>query len=90
MAARQRERRRRRCSRGSNGRFPARLTLPPGSRRLQVHYTALDFTAPEKLRFQTRLEPGDTDWQDVGDRRVAYYYDFHSGELRFPRPRREP
>jgi signal transduction histidine kinase len=63
--------------------FPARLTLPPGSRRLQVHYTALDFTAPEKLRFQTRLEPGDTEWQDVGARRVAYYYDFNPGSYVF-------
>ena len=63
--------------------FPARLTLPPGSRRLQVHYTALDFTAPEKLRFQTRLEPSDPEWQDVGDRRVAYYYDFNPGSYVF-------
>ena len=63
--------------------FPERLILPPGSRRLQVHYTALDFTAPEKLRFQTRLDPNDTDWQDVGDRRVAYYYDFTPGSYVF-------
>jgi len=63
--------------------FPAKLTLPPGSRRLQVHYTALDFTAPEKVRFQTRLEPGDHDWQEVGDRRIAYYYDFHPGTYVF-------
>jgi len=63
--------------------FPARLTLPPGSRRLQVQYTALDFTAPEKLHFQTRLDPSDTDWQDVGDRRAAYYYDFNPGSYVF-------
>jgi signal transduction histidine kinase/ligand-binding sensor domain-containing protein len=63
--------------------FPASLTLPPGSRRLEVHYTAFDFTAPEKLRFQTRLEPGDSDWQDVGDRRVASYYDFLPGKYVF-------
>jgi signal transduction histidine kinase/ligand-binding sensor domain-containing protein len=63
--------------------FPARLTLPPGSRRLEVHYTAFDFAAPEKLRFQTRLEPGDKDWNDVGARRVAYYYDFNPGSYTF-------
>ncbi|MCX6922242.1 MAG: triple tyrosine motif-containing protein, partial [Verrucomicrobia bacterium] len=63
--------------------FPERLMLPSGSRRLQIHYTALDFSAPEKLRFQTRLEPNDPDWQDVGDRRVAYYYDFTPGSYVF-------
>ena len=53
------------------GPFPERLVLPPGSRRLQVHYTAFDFSAPEKLRFQIKLEPADSDWQDVGTRRTA-------------------
>ena len=59
--------------------FPERLKLPPGSRRLEVHYTALDYTAPDSLRFQTRLEPSDTEWQDMGDRRVVDYYDFNPG-----------
>jgi signal transduction histidine kinase/ligand-binding sensor domain-containing protein len=63
--------------------FPATLTLPPGSRRLEVHYTALDFTAPEELRFQIKLEPGDGDWQDVGSQRIAQYYDFHPGDYVF-------
>ena len=63
--------------------FPAGLTLPSGSRRLQVQYTALEFTAPEKVRFQTRLEPVDRDWQDVGPRRVAYYFDFNPGSYVF-------
>jgi signal transduction histidine kinase/ligand-binding sensor domain-containing protein len=65
------------------GPFPARLTFPPGSRRLEIHYTALDFAAPEKLRFQTRLDPGDSDWHDVGAQRVAYYYDFNPGSYVF-------
>jgi signal transduction histidine kinase/ligand-binding sensor domain-containing protein len=63
--------------------FPERLTLPPGSRRLEVHYTAFDFTAPEKLRFQTRLEPGDTEWQNSGEQRVASFYDFDPGKYVF-------
>jgi len=63
--------------------FPARLTLAPGSRRLELDYTAFDFSAPEKLRFQVKLEPNDSDWNDVGERRTAYYYDFNPGQFVF-------
>ena len=63
--------------------LPRALKLPPGSRRLQVQYTALDCVACEDVRFQTRLDPGDADWQDVGERRVAYYYDFNPGSYVF-------
>ncbi|MGA2496714.1 MAG: two-component regulator propeller domain-containing protein, partial [Tepidisphaeraceae bacterium] len=63
--------------------FPARVTLPAGSRRLEVHYTALSLGAPEKVRFQVKLEGGDIDWQDVSDRRVFYYHDLIPGNYVF-------
>jgi hypothetical protein len=63
--------------------IPAKVILPPGSRRAEIRYTAFDFTAPEQLRFQIKLEPGDGDWQNVGNRRTAYYYDFNPGHYVF-------
>jgi hypothetical protein len=64
--------------------FAERLTLPAGSRRIEVHYAALGFTAPEKLRFQVRLEGQDSDWQDAGGQRMVLFHDMpqattHSG-----------
>ena len=49
--------------------------LPPGPRQLQVEYTALSLTAPEKVQFRYRLEGGrgTDDWIEAGTRRVAYY-----------------
>jgi signal transduction histidine kinase/ligand-binding sensor domain-containing protein len=49
------------------------LTMPPHTRDLQVDYTALSFTAPQKVRFRYKLEGWDKDWQDPGTRRQAFY-----------------
>jgi PAS domain S-box-containing protein len=54
--------------------FAAGLSLPAGSRQLEFRYTGLSFTAPEKVRFQTKVEGRDTAWQDVGAQRVAFYH----------------
>lgn len=63
--------------------FDRSLRLPAGSRRIEIQYTALNFTAPEKVRFQVQLQQGDKEWHDVGDRRIAYYYDFRPGNYVF-------
>ncbi|MEN8165049.1 MAG: diguanylate cyclase, partial [Acidobacteriota bacterium] len=49
------------------------IDLPPGSRNLEISYTALSFVAPSKVRFKTRLTGIDEAWQDTGNRRVAYF-----------------
>jgi PAS domain S-box-containing protein len=54
--------------------FEGPLRLPAGSRRLEIKYAALSFAAPGKVRYQVRLDDVDTDWQDVGNQRTAYYY----------------
>ena len=59
------------------------MTLPPGSRRLEIHYTALSFTAPEKMQYQVRMEGADPDWRDAGPRRVAEYYELAPGDYTF-------
>ena len=37
--------------------FARPLRLPAGSHRIEIHYTAPTFSAPEKARFQVALEP---------------------------------
>jgi len=58
--------------------------LPPGRGRvLEFHYTAPSFIAPDRVCFRYRLEGYDSDWQDVGTRRVAYYTQLRPGRYVF-------
>ncbi|MGH9802079.1 MAG: sigma 54-interacting transcriptional regulator, partial [Blastocatellia bacterium] len=56
---------------------------PPGEGGLEIHYTALSFSAPEKMRFKYRLEGYDTAWVDAGARRIAYYTNLGPGNYTF-------
>jgi PAS domain S-box-containing protein len=49
------------------------LAFPPGTERFEIRYTALSFLAPEKVRFQYKLEDFDRQWLEVGTRRTAFY-----------------
>ncbi len=55
----------------------------PGRGDLEFSYTALDFTAPDKITFKYKLEGFDHDWIDVGSRRTAYYTNIPPGNYRF-------
>jgi signal transduction histidine kinase/ligand-binding sensor domain-containing protein len=57
------------------GPFVTPVSLPAGSRRIEIHYAALSFSAPEKIRYQIKLEGQDLDWQEMGNRRVSYYHE---------------
>jgi signal transduction histidine kinase/ligand-binding sensor domain-containing protein len=59
------------------------LRLPPLVRDLEIDYTALSFAVPEKVRFRYKLEGRDRDWQDVGNRRQAFYSDLAPRNYRF-------
>jgi signal transduction histidine kinase/ligand-binding sensor domain-containing protein len=59
------------------------LALPPLVRDLEIDYTALSFSAPEKVRFRYKLEGHDREWQDVGNRRQAFYTDLAPRNYRF-------
>jgi PAS domain S-box-containing protein len=61
----------------------SRPKLPPLVRDFEIDYTALCLVAPEKVRFRCKLEGRDRDWQDVGNRRQAYYSDLSPGNYRF-------
>jgi signal transduction histidine kinase len=62
---------------------PATVIVPPGKGRLEIHYTALSFSAPEKVRFKYRMEGLDSDWIDGGTKRVADYSYLAHGHYQF-------
>jgi signal transduction histidine kinase/ligand-binding sensor domain-containing protein len=59
------------------------VRLPARTRDLEIDYTALSFTVPQKVRFRYRLEGRDPDWQDAGTRRQAFYTDLRPRAYRF-------
>jgi len=59
------------------------LALPPRVRDLQFDYTALSLVVPERNLFRYKLEGRDNEWQDVGNRRQAFYSDLAPGNYRF-------
>jgi signal transduction histidine kinase/ligand-binding sensor domain-containing protein len=59
------------------------LRLPPLTHDLEIDYTGLSFVVPQKVQFRYRLDGSDTDWQDPGTRRQAFYTDLDPGRYRF-------
>ena len=59
------------------------VRLPARTRDLEIDYTALSFAVPQKVHFRYRLEGRDTDWQEAGTRRQAFYTDLRPGPYRF-------
>ncbi|MGD0648396.1 MAG: two-component regulator propeller domain-containing protein [Acidobacteriaceae bacterium] len=59
------------------------LRLPALTRDLEIDYTALSFVAPQKVRFRYKLEDHDSEWQDPGTRRQAFYAGLRPGNYRF-------
>lgn len=59
------------------------LILAPGSERIEIHYTALSYTVPQRVHFKCKLEPFDSEWQDMKARRTAYYTKLSPGNYTF-------
>lgn len=62
---------------------PRDLTLPKGASKLQIDYTALSLSIPERVRFRYQLEGVDKDWVEAGGRRQAFYTNLEPGHYRF-------
>ena len=58
-------------------------SLPPGTRRLEVSYTALAVGSTERVHFRYKLEGFDTDWVDAETRRTAFYTNLSPRAYRF-------
>jgi signal transduction histidine kinase/ligand-binding sensor domain-containing protein len=57
--------------------------LPARTRNLEIDYTALSFSVPQKVMFRYKLEGRDTSWQNPGTRRQAFYTDLPPGPYTF-------
>jgi signal transduction histidine kinase/ligand-binding sensor domain-containing protein len=55
---------------------PPTALLPPGRSQLEIEFTGINFTAPERVRFRFRLEGVDSGWKeaDATTRRVTYNF----------------
>lgn len=49
------------------------LALAPGTNNIEIEYTALSLSNPDRVRFRYRLDGVDADWVDAGNRRQAFY-----------------
>jgi len=61
----------------------ADLQLPAYTANVQINYTALSLSVPERVRFRYKLDGIDRAWQDVGTRREAYYSNLGPGSYQF-------
>jgi signal transduction histidine kinase/ligand-binding sensor domain-containing protein len=55
----------------------------PGVSALQIDYTIPSLAMPERVRFRYRLDGVDSDWQEAGARRNAYYSNLAAGDYHF-------
>ncbi len=59
------------------------FTVPPLSQRVEFGYTGISLKAGQRVRFKRRLSGLEDDWVDVGNQRVATYYNLAPGTYRF-------
>jgi signal transduction histidine kinase/ligand-binding sensor domain-containing protein len=59
------------------------IELPEGTTGLQIDFTALSLSIPERIHFRYRLEGVDAGWQEAGTRRQAFYNSLAPGSYQF-------
>jgi signal transduction histidine kinase/ligand-binding sensor domain-containing protein len=64
-------------------RDPLSVALPAGTSSIQLDYTALSLTVPERVLFKYRLVGTDAGWTNAGSRRQAFYTNLAPGTYRF-------
>jgi signal transduction histidine kinase len=62
---------------------PELLRLAARERDLRFRYTGLSYKIPERVRFRTRLEGYDAEWQEAGTNREAVYTNLPHGRFAF-------
>jgi signal transduction histidine kinase/ligand-binding sensor domain-containing protein len=59
------------------------IVLTNNARNIEIAYTALSLSIPERVLFRYKLEDHDTEWQEPGTRRQAFYNDLRPGHYKF-------
>jgi PAS domain S-box-containing protein len=59
------------------------IIVPPSHGELEFHFAALNFIAPQRVRFRYELEGYDKDWVETQDRRIAFYTNLKPGRYTF-------
>ena len=59
------------------------VSAPPGDGRLNITFTAIDFTSAKKIHFQYRLIGFDPDWVESDSGRIAHYTNLPPGHYQF-------
>jgi len=59
------------------------VRLQPGTRRLEIRYTAPNLSSPERTQFRYRLDGFDEQWIPGGPQRVALYTNLSPGHYTF-------
>ena len=54
-----------------------------GTHTVEIDYTALSLSIPERVEFRYKLEGVDKDWRNVGARRQAFYTSLGPGRYKF-------
>lgn len=63
--------------------FSKPLKLPAGSREIAIHYTASSFAAPEKVRFQVKLDGDGSVWRSGEGARVEHLHSLPPRDYEF-------
>ena len=61
----------------------AGLQFPARTANIQIDYSALSLSVPERVRFRYKLDGIDKGWQDVDTSRQAYYSNLGPGRYHF-------
>ena len=59
------------------------VNFAAGTHAVEIHYTALSFTVPQRVNFRDKLEGVDAEWRNAGDHREADYNNVGPGRYRF-------
>lgn len=61
----------------------AQLSIESSESNIEIHYDALSYFKPEKVRFRYMMSGLDKTWINVGDQRTAYYPYLPPGDYKF-------
>jgi signal transduction histidine kinase len=59
------------------------IVLNHNAKNVEIDYTAFSLSIPERVLFRYKLEGFDTDWQEPGTRRQAFYNGLSPGKYKF-------